>query len=406
MFATGPLFKENLERYWDPKRPALGQANCVVNQGGTDSSKTYTMIQLFSYIGSYFPVPSNGDIPLMTVLNESIPNSKKGPYRIFEQLYSTNEYLRDSVVKWDRGSRTIHFDTGWILEFISAPNEQQAKQGKRQYLFVNEAQAIPWLVFWQMCKKTRICTYIDYNPTAPFWAHDELISKPHPEANELGVRVRLIISDHRHNPFLSKEDHARTEGIKDKELFRVYARGLTGNMSGIIYPNWKMIADSEFPDHGVRYGAVDFGYTNDPTAGVLIRKIKRDIYVKELCYETGLPDRYVRDLYRKECNFSNETPVYCERDLATIREFRLMGLMAYAAEKGNVTRGIHVMKKEYNFYYTSSSKNLHEELKRYQWMTDPDTGKATNEPIDAHNHLLDAIRYGVLTHKHLSSVNG
>lgn len=406
MFASGPLFKENYDRVWKVNQPDLGQAKIIVNQGGTDSGKTYTIMQLLCFIACTHPIPQNGDLPVITILNESIPNAVKGPYRIFEQLYTTNEHLRGQITNWNRTGRVITFKQGWIMEFVPMLDEQSAKQGKRQYLFVNEAQAIKWPIFWQMAKKTRIAVYIDYNPTAPFWAHDELISKPEPTANKLGVRVRLIISDHRHNPFLSAEEHAVNENMVnvDKELFRVYSRGLTGNMTGIIYPNWKMIPDSEFPSDGVRYGAVDFGYTNDPTAAVYIRKIKTKIYVKELCYTTGLPDQAVVELFKKQCKFGSETPVYCERDLATIREFRLKKLMALPAEKGSVARGIHAMKKKYQFFYTASSKNLHEELRRYQWLKDPDTNLPTNEPIDAYNHLLDAIRYGVLTHALRSSM--
>lgn len=397
MFNTGILFKENYDAWWKPEDEFQGQAKIVINQGGTESSKTYSIMQVITYIATTHPIPTGGNIPLITVLNSTVPNARKGSYRIFEELVK-NPHVSSRIIHWDRGNRTIKFSTGWILEFVSAISEQDAKNGKREYLFVNEANGIPWLIFWQMAKRTRIRVWIDYNPTARFWAHDKLITCPYPDANDLYSKVRVIISDHRHNPFLTEEQHTQTENIKDPELWRVYARGLTGNMEGIIYPDWTMIPLKDFPVDGVRFGAVDFGYTNDPTAGVIIRKKKRDIFVQEICYRTGIPDREVYELFRKQHKFSDETPVYCERDLATIREFKLMGMNALAAEKGSVTRGIHKMKKGFKFYYTSNSKNLHNELTRYQWLKDEDTGELTNEPIDAYNHLLDAVRYGVLTH--------
>src|SRR5678815_3499006 len=124
----------------------------------------------------------------------------------------------------NRSDRIVYFKSGWIMEFTSYETEQAAKQGKRQYLFVNEAQGISWMVFWQLAKKTRRVVFIDYNPTAPFWSHEKLIGTT-PESNDLSVPVKLIISDHRHNPFLSEAEHARTENIKDPELWKVYARG-------------------------------------------------------------------------------------------------------------------------------------------------------------------------------------
>ena len=73
--------------------------------------------------------------------------------------------------------------------------------------------------------------------------------------------------------------------------------------------------------------------------------------------------------------------------------------MAVAARKGqgSINAGISKV-KEYEIYYTESSKNIDFERKRYMWMTDPDTGKSINTPIDKDNHLLDAIRYAIYTH--------
>lgn len=35
------------------------------------------------------------------------------------------------------------------------------------------------------------------------------------------------------------------------------------------------------------------------------------------------------------------------------------------------------------------------ELENYTWKKDPATGAYTNQPIDAFNHCLDALRYGL-----------
>ena len=33
----------------------------------------------------------------------------------------------------------------------------------------------------------------------------------------------------------------------------------------------------------------------------------------------------------------------------------------------------------------------------YIWDTEKDTGRLTNIPVDANNHLMDACRYGIYT---------
>jgi len=373
----------------------------IINQGGTDSTKTYSILQLLIVIASTTKAPVSD--PIITVLSESVPNSKKGAYRTFQSILQTSPYAENQIKNWNVTDRTIIFKTGWILEFVGATDEQNAKQGKRQYLFVNEANGVAWPIFWQMAKRTRIRTFIDYNPTAPFWVHEKLIGTT-PSNNDLSATVKLLISDHRHNPFLSQKEHDKTEGIKDPELWRVYARGLTGNLSGLIYPNWRTIPDKDFPWDEPRFGGLDFGYTNDPTAGGRFARIADTIFVHELCYTPGLTARQLYALYSGQ-GFTPDDPVYCEHDGAMIRELRMLGILALPAKKGpnSIAPGISKV-KEYNVVYTESSKNIHMERGKYMWVKDPLNGKFTNIPTEVDNHHMDEIRYAISSHFYRSPV--
>lgn len=371
-------------------------ADICINQGGTDSTKTYSILQECFWLGIFDKLPESD--PIITVLSASVPNSKKGAYRVAQSIAHNNDFIKSQIKHWHESERIIYFKSGWILEFVGATTEQNAKQGKRQYLFANEANGIPWLIFWQMAKRTRIRTWIDYNPSAPFWAHEKLIGTL-PENNDLNAEVQLIISDHRHNPFLSQKDHDRTENIKDPELWKVYARGITGNLEGLIYPNWKIIPDKDFPwDDDSKFGGVDFGYTNDPTAGVRLCRIANQIFVHQLCYETGLGARKLQRLYYGQ-KFNEEHPVYCEHDKDQIRELRELDILAIPARKGpgSIKSGIFKV-QEYEILVTASSEDIEYERKRYMWMKDPTTGKSLNVPYDKNNHLMDAIRYGISSH--------
>ena len=383
MFDCSPVYQANYN----------SEADIVINQGGTDSGKTYSILQVLLTIATTEQPPPVDAI--ITVLSKSVPDSRKGAFRTAEGIIQNNPYLQSLIKDIHHTNRIIYFKSGWLMEFIGATTEQAAKQGKRQYLFVNEANGIPWNIFWQYAKRTRIRTYIDYNPSAPFWAHDKLIGTT-PEGNDLSATVELLISDHRHNPFLSEKEHRRTEGIKDKELHRVYARGLTGNLEGLIYPHWQQIADADFPwKEDGKFGGVDFGYTNDPTAAVRMVRIANKVFVHELCYETGLGARRLKTIYKAE-GFDEETPIYCEHDKDCIREMRKLDLLSIPARKGpnSVRPGIAKV-REYKVYYTASSKNIDFERKRYMFIRDTLTNKFTNEPVDKDNHLMDAIRYAM-----------
>lgn len=381
-FKTSPVFEANYE----------ATEGIVVNQGGTDSSKTYSILQVLATIATTTVAPSED--PIITIVSKSVPNMKKGTWRTMQSIIATPSFNR-YIKQVHEGDHIIKFVTGWVMEFVGVTNEQNAKGPKRQYLFVNEADGIPWNIFWQFAKRARVRIFIDYNPSAPFWAHDKLIGTTK-NGNDLGLDVKMIISDHRHNPFLSEQDHWRTESIKDKNLFDVYARGKTGSLTGLIYPDWKMIDDSDYPwDEARKVGGLDFGYTNDPTAGVRITRIGNKLYVHELCYQAGMTPTQLKTLF-KSVGFKQETPIYCDHDGDMIKQLRLLNLYAVPASK-KIIPGIHKV-NEYEVFYTASSKNIDIERKRYMWLKDKVTDKPINEPIDQFNHCMDAIRYGVYTH--------
>jgi phage terminase large subunit len=381
MFQCTPVFHAN----------NTSAAKIKVNQGGTSSSKTYSIMQLLFLRA----IENNGFV--ITVTGESIPNLKKGAYRDAKSIYNTSKELPLYVQSWNESDRIIYFKNGSLIEFVSNLDEQSAKNGKRHILFVNEANGISWPIFFQMAIRTRHDILLDYNPSAPFWAHEKLIGT-NPETNDLSATVQLIISDHRHNCFLSAEEHAKIEGIKDKELWKVYARGMTGNLTGLIYPNATKIPDDQFPWSEPFFGGLDFGYTNDPTAGVKIARIGESIFLHELSYTPGIAPIQMKEIFYAN-QFTNNIPIYCDHDPDQIAQLRRLHVLALPARKGvgSVNAGILKM-KEYKIFYTASSTNLDEEKRKYMWVIDPVTGKPTNTPIDQFNHCWDASRIGVYTH--------
>lgn len=371
MFDTSPVFQAAFN----------SNEKIVIMQGGTSSGKTYAIIQLLYYRAVYNPKT------IITVTGESIPNLKKGAYRDAETILSRSPYLQSQIESWNKSDRIIYFKNGSLIEFVSNLTEQSAKNGKRDYLFCNEAQGISWSIFFQLAIRTRKQIFLDYNPTAPFWAHDKLVGTL-PATNELSATVKLFISDHRHNPFLSEEEHAKIEGIKDPQLHRVYARGFTGNLLGLIFPDWQIIPDEQFPKDAPFFGGLDFGYTNDPTAGVKIARVGESIFIHELCYTPGIAPMQMKQIFLAN-GFNDNIPIYCEHDPDNVGQLRRLGIMALPARKGagSINAGI-IKLKEYKVFYTASSTNLDFERKRYVWKVDPVSGKSTNEPIDMYNHCF------------------
>ena len=372
MFSVLPLYHANLN----------ATERTVVNQGGTSSGKTYSIMQVLFVLGMM------NERKVITVVGQDVPNLKKGAYRDAKTILDGSPLLQTWWPYVNEGERIIRCVNGSIMEFSSFKDAQDAKSGKRDYLFINEANGIPYEVYWQLAIRTRLRVFIDYNPTARFWCHDEVIGRE---------GVKLLISDHRKNYFLSEEEHERIEGIEDSELWKVYARGLTGMIAGLVLTNWDIV-DVLPPREEWKmscYG-LDFGFTNDPSALEHVVMAHGDLWIDERIYSTNLtnPD-IARKAYDGGVTRDDEIVADCAEP-KSIRELQAQGLWVSASQKGadSIISGLDILRR-YRLHVTRRSMGIIANLRAYKWDKDRD-GNMTNKPEDRNNHGIDAVRYVAL----------
>lgn len=355
----------------------------LVNQGGTSSGKTYTLMQRLIVLSIEEPRA------VITVTGQDLPNMKVGAMRDLDNIVHGSLWLMDWFTQ-NKSENTWRGKNGSLVEFKSYDNAQDAKSGKRDYLFVNEANGVPYDVFWQLQIRTRKQVFLDYNPTARFWAHDKIIGRKD---------CKLIISDHRNNQFLTEEEHRKIEEIEDPELWQVYARGLTGKITGLVFSRWDIV--EEMPplmDCKLQAYGLDWGFVNDPTALLEVRVAHGDIWVDELIYTPALTNPMIAEAAHKQGIGRRHRIIADSAEPKSIAELVSMGLNVVASVKGkdSVINGIDILKR-YAIHVTRRSMGLQEELKQYKWKV-LRTGETTNEPVDSFNHAIDALRYVALTY--------
>lgn len=355
------------------------KADIVINQGGTYSTKTYSIIQVL------FCLAISQPNKIITITGEDIPNLKRGSLRDAQTILASSNELQCTTSGYNATERIFKFHSGSIIEFVSYMNEQDARNGKRDYLFINEANGISWEIAEQLINRTNTRSFIDYNPSAEFWVHEKLIY-PQKFGNKT---VQLIISDHRHNPFISQDmhDHIEKRASEDPEWGRVYARGLTGKIEGLIFRNWSRI--EAVPKEAQYIGSgLDFGFTNDPTAIIDVYRFNGELIADEVLYSNGLtnPD-IVQRMDKNKMYYADSA------EPKSIEEIRRLGMRILATEKGkdSVVNSIDILKR-FKINITNRSYNLIKEMNSYKWRTDRD-GRVINEPVDFMNHAIDALRY-------------
>lgn len=368
MFKTTDVFLSNRN----------ADTDIVINQGGTSSGKTYSILQ------NLFLHAIENDRAIITVAGQDIPNLKVGPIRDAHNIIENTEGLYNYILEYNKSDRVFTFLNGSIIEFKSYDDAQDAKQGKRDYLFLNEANGVDKIIWDELYIRTKKKSYIDYNPNNEFWVHTDLIGKPN---------VTLIISDHRHNTFLDQKIHDKIEAIEDPELYKVYARGLTGKLEGVIFRDYNVVSGVSPDAKLIGYG-LDFGFSNDPTALVALYSQSGELIVDELIYDRGLLNIRISDLMRELG--VNGRIVADSAEPKSIAELGAYGWQIEGAKKGpdSIRQSINTLKR-YKLNVTQRSSNLKKELNGYKWKQNKD-GKLDNEPVDFLNHAIDALRYASL----------
>ena len=269
MFKCSTLYEANLNATED----------LIINQGGTSSGKTYSLMQML------FTLAISEKNRSILVVGQSVPNLKVGAITDAQNIVDSSPELQTTIKSYNKTDRLYEFHSGSTMQFKSFNDYQDAKSGKRDYTFFNEINGIPKPIFDEIHLRTRLRTWVDYNPNEEFYIHS-YIDKPN---------VKFIRSWHEHNPFLSQKIRDKIEALKDidEELYKVYGRGMTGKIEGLVFRNWEQV--KAIPEGADYIGSsLDFGFTNDPTASADIYRSDGELWIIEQLYQTGLtnPDIY------------------------------------------------------------------------------------------------------------------
>ena len=356
-----------------------------VIQGGMSSGKTYGIdTLLISYAQSY-------DNSIITIVGLSYGHLKDGAARDFIKILKEVNLFEED--RWNKSEMTYTFPNGSIIEFRSV-DKMGAHGPRRDVLFVNEANGIAYDVFDQLAARTKDFSIIDYNPSAKFWAHEELVEK-HPDD------TTFIVLTYKDNEALSQREIANIESHKPKEgeepsnWWTVYGLGQIGSLEGNVYSGWIEEDKDIIEKDGklIRYG-LDFGFSNDETAMVAIYEMNDGkTGIIQRLFKKGILNSQYASIFE---NIGIDPNVLIVADSArpeTIAEIKTNGFRIIGADKnaGSVIRGIDRVSERQIVY---NGEDLKREYLSYAWRKKR-TGEILDEPQDGNDHLMDALRYAI-----------
>ena len=343
--------------------------------GGTSASKTVSILLYLIAMAQIDDRPT-----LTSIVSESFPHLRRGAMRDFLMIMQEHKYFRDD--RWNKSECVYVFETGSKIEFFSVDQPDKLRGARRDRLFINEANNIPFDAFEQLEVRTKEFIFLDWNPTQEFWYYTDVKGKR--------TDVEELTLTYKDNEALSKEIIDSIEQRMNRSgWWQVYGLGQLGEVEGKIYKDWKIIDEIPHEARLERYG-LDFGYTNDPTAIIGLYYYNGGFIINEICYQKGLSNKQIADTLN---GLEKRLVIADSAEPKSIDEIRGYGINIIGCKKGadSVRQGIAFVQDQ-KTSVTKQSINIIREYRNYLWKVD-NNNRILNEPETAFKHSMDAISY-------------
>lgn len=365
--------------------------------GGTSASKTISTLLYLIARCQYDTTPT-----LTSVVSESFPHLRKGAMRDFLNILQAHGYYSDNA--WSKTDFTYTFPNGSKIEFFSADQPSKVRGPRRDRLFVNEANNVPKEAWEQLLLRTREFAIADWNPVADFYMYEDygLVDEPGDGKAPYAADpdTDFIILTYKDNealePAIINEIEKRSI---NKQWYRVYGKGLRGEVEGKIFTGWNVIDD--IPHEArleVRGG--DFGFARDPTAVCDIYYYNGGYIIDELCYRTNFFDDDLANLLLNQPN-PNVLSIMDSADQQKVLRLQQLGVNAIGVEKKgsggvNFTNAAISFVQGQRISITKRSTNFIKSYRNFQWTYDKD-GNIMSPP--KYDHFMSdgmmAVVYGM-----------
>ncbi len=345
--------------------------------GGTSASKTISILMIL------IDTAVTAEGKLISIVSESMPHLKRGAMRDFLNIMSDLGLY--SEVEWNRTDSIYQFNNGSRIEFFPADSGDKLRGARRDILFINEANNVPYDAFNQLEVRTKDHVWLDWNPTNEFWFYQYI-------KDNSAMDVSFVTLTYKDNEALDKSVVQAIESRKNnKAWWQVYGLGQLGEVEGKIYKGWQIIDEIPHEARLERIG-LDFGYSNDPTAIVAVYRYNNGLVIDELMYRKGLSNKNIADFL---LNLDYALVIADSAEPKSIDEIKGYGVPIIGATKGqgSISHGIGLV-QEQRISVPKKATNLIREYRNYMWKSDRD-GTIINTPMGFDDHLMDATRYAI-----------
>ena len=222
------------------------QYRYVINEGGTRSSKTWSLLSYFLILCLSNP---NKKLTIYIYRKELVNCRNTVMTDFIEMLERFDLIGNKSLVDYNKTKSKFTIN-GNSIEFRGADNPQKLRGAKRRYVWLNEANEFTWEDFKQLNIRTIRQVYLDYNPSfTDSWIYELITNESGLSSDEImkyletadnkvfrSGNVSLIQSTYKDNTKLEASIIEAIESLKkyNDDDYNVYALGIRSNPYGLM----------------------------------------------------------------------------------------------------------------------------------------------------------------------------
>lgn len=240
--------------------------------------------------------------------------------------------------------------------------------------------------------------WFSWNPDQPTDAVEQLFTGLEGRDDAICIHVNFDQNPWCPNVLKQQAEHDRRT---DYDRFQhVWLGGFNSKSEAQVFAGkWRV--DDFTPQSGWDgpYHGLDFGFANDPTAFVRCWVHENRLYIDRELSQVGLELDDTANAVLKACPGAKRHVIRADNarpeSISYLRRHGLPRIEAVEKGKGSVEDGIEFMKTFDEIVVSPDCVASQDEFQRYSYKIDKRSGDVLPKLEDAHNHIIDSIRYAL-----------
>ena len=374
-------------------RPARGSLRYRWAKGGRGSGKSFTFAKMAAIWGAVEPLRILCTRELQDSIKESFHAELKNA--IASEPWLAARY--DVGVDYLRGINGTEFLFKGLRHNISSIKST----AQIDVAIVEEAEDVPehsWLDLEPTIRAEGSEIWALWNPRTEGSPVDKRFVQDTPPRSR---GVELNYSDNPWFPSVLEEQRLHQQRVLDPDTYAHIWLGqyLKQSKASVFHGKWRVDAFEPGADWDGPYYGLDFGFANDPTAGVKAWISNRTLFIEHEAVQIGLELDDTAEFLKARLPGVEDHVVRADNarpeSISYLRRHGLTRIAPCEKGKGSVEDGVEHIKSYDAVVIHPRCEEAQKEFRSYSYKIDRLSGDVLPLLVDANNHVIDALRYGL-----------